>query len=277
MGHVFSLPSYVAGRIPGSAQYQEALSLLHDGFGRLVRSRALHGAAIHGSSIDACEPGSDVDVLVMANSPRAFDELRALRSEVEERTGVPLDFVPLLRAEAEAGRHTIDQFYHAFLSAHGKKAVIGADPIGSIGPKLSWRDPRREVREKLVAQAKKLDKDRISIDPDYGERHCRFLEHLLRQPIYAAIDTLRLRHGAYPTESGRPLSKAECCALLAEELPELATSELARVLEARHEYRGFLRNGHDVVAYRDLLKAVDGVYPAARAVLAQQLEHASGV
>jgi len=104
----------------------------------------------------------------------------------------------------------------------------------------------------------------------YDRQHCAFLEKLIRQPLYAAIDTIRIRHGRYPSANGMPLSKSECCELYAKEFPEIDKAcFLSMIVRKRNKYKQFLgeRYKRSVEEYVQLLEEINSLYPVALDVI----------
>lgn len=274
MGYVFTPREFEEGKIPTLSDYRKASEQLRHELAELCNDGLVYGANIHGSNFHSdYGVGSDVDVLVVLNSPEAVEHLRRLHASVKGSTNTPPEFVPVLKPFAQQGYHPLDYYYVLYMKTYCRDGVVGNDPLAVIAPRETWANPAAEVRERLLAQLTKLSKQRISVPPDYDEVHCRFLEKLMRQPLYAAIDILRIRDGNYPSGDGRPLSKAECCELYAAEFPEIVTQDLFLVLQTRNRYRQFLQEARRKASeYRELLKEIDSIYPHARRVIENNLE-----
>lgn len=275
MGYVFTPREFEEGRIPTALGYQTAMELLTQGLSQLSDEGLVYGANLHGSNFHTDGGiGSDVDVLVVMNSLEAEEHLRRLHSSVTGSIYVPVEFVPVAKQLAERGHHQFDHFYIRYIQTYCRDGVVGNDPLPVIASRESWRNPSQEVIERFEAQLTKLSKQRTTLPLDYNEEHCDFLEKVIRQPIYAAIDMLRLSRDNYPSQNGRPLSKAECCELYSQEFPKLVTPDLSLVLGTRTRYRQFLgeRERGSLEEYRRLLEEIDGIYPNARRVIELNFE-----
>ncbi len=276
MGYVFTPKEFARGGIPSPADYVTAMEILREGLEELFNNRTIYGANIHGSNFHVDGGvGSDVDVLVVTGPVYAEEYLNRIYRDVKEFTNVPVEFVPVQEHLASVGLHHIDLFYANYIKKFCREGIIGEDPISMIKPSEAWKDPKKEVSDRLVSNLSKFAKMRAVLSPDYNEEHCDFLEKLIRQPIYAAIDALRLKNGGdYPSENGRPLSKSECCKLYAQEFPEMGTEDLQAVLKMRGKYRQFLRErrGKTKNEYIRLLEEIGEIYPSARKVIETNLE-----
>lgn len=275
MGYVFTPKEFEEGRIPTPSDYQIAMQLLKQGLAELFDKGIIYGANIHGSNfhIDG-GIGSDIDTLIVMNSQEAEEHLRTLHSAVITSTYVPVEFVPISRQLAERGHHQLDYFYVRYIGTYCQDGIVGNNSLAIISPRISWQNPLQEVTDRLEAQLTKLSKQRTTLSTEHDEEHCDFLEKVIRQPIYSAIDMIRLKHGNYPSQNGRPLSKAECCKLYEQEFPQLFTSDLSLVLGTRTRYRQFLgeHKKRSLEEYRRLLEEIDGIYPNARRVIERNFE-----
>lgn len=167
----------------------------------------------------------------------------------------------------------LDYFYIKYIDTYCKDGVIGKCPVSVIKPRDIWTNHSKEVKERFESNLIKLSKMMTTLSVEYDEMHCDFLEKILRQPLYAAIDMLRIKFGNYPSENGRPLSKAECCDLYKEEFPKIDTSDLFIVLNMRKMYRNFLKERKGTTSeYVRLLEEIDNIYPNARNVIEKNLE-----
>ncbi|MBI5332081.1 MAG: hypothetical protein HZB65_00750 [Candidatus Aenigmarchaeota archaeon] len=154
-----------------------------------------------------------------------------------------------------------------------KDGIIGDNPLDVITPKDSWNNPRQEVLDRFNKQILKLVKRRSVLSYEFDKEHCKFLETLLRQPIYTTIDLLRLKNGVYPSKDGRPLTKAECCCLVAEQLHHSEINDdLFLVFSARTKYRQFMADHESndkgsFEEYYGLLREIDDLYSNAMRVM----------
>ncbi len=276
MGYVFTPRELEEGRIPTALGYQTAMQTLRQGLSELCNQRVVYGANIHGSNfhIDG-GVGSDLDALVVMTSPEAEEHLQRMHASIRDSIYVPVEFVPVSKQLAETGHHQLDCFYVRYIGTYCQDGIVGNNPLEVISPRASWKDPSQEVEDRLVAQLTKFSKQRANLPTEYNEEHCSFLERIMRQPIYSAIDMIRLKHGGnYPSVDGRPLSKAECCQLYAQEFPQLVTPDLFLILTTRNKYRQFLREHKDraVADYNELLEEIDSVYPNARSVIERNFD-----
>ena len=275
MGYVFTPRDFEKGRIPTVVGYETAMRLLREGLAELFKQGLIHGANLHGSNFHTDGGiGSDVDALVLMNSQEAEERLRTLHSAVLDSTNVPVEFVPVSKQLAERGHHQLDYFYIKYIRTYCRDGVVGNDPLPLIARRASWDNPTQEVIERFEAQLTKLSKQRATLPVVYNEEHCDFLEKVIRQPIYAAIDMLRLSRDNYPSRDGIPLSKADCCSLYAQEFPLLLTPDLFLVLGTRTRYRQFLAKQEErsLEEYGRLLEDIDGIYPNARRVIERNFE-----
>lgn len=275
MGHVYTPEDFGAGRIPTASDYVSAMDTLRAGLKTLSDRGAIHGANLHGSNFHADGGiGSDIDVLVVTNTVEAEEMLRSLRASINDEFHVPVDMVPVNVGMAKRGFHTIDHFYGLYMRTFCQYGVVGQNPFLVIEPNDTWDKPVIDVQKRLQAQLTKLSKRRSNLSSEYDGQHCDHIEDLMRLPIYAAIDVLRVKRGNYPSKAGKPLSKRECCSLYADECPEMASvvGDLQTVLDARNRYRQFLQNGGEPSQYVAMLGELDGMYPAARNVIEANFE-----
>ena len=261
MGYVFTPREFSEGKVPSSLDYGIARKALRDGLLKLCKEGIIYGAKMHGSTFHTDGgPGSDIDIFVVTNSLESSKQLRELKNRVQGPTHVPVEFVPRQRHMTEQGYHDIGCFYFRYMQDFG--ITIGNDPLQVVKPLAEWDDPRAEVMKRLEKQMLKFSKDDANIPRNYGEAHCDFLERLLRQPIYAAIDMLRLRSGStYPSSDRVPLSKYQCCQLYQEEF-SLHVEDLSAVMQARLKYREFLKSDKPKTPaeYVGFLEELDGLY-----------------
>lgn len=273
MGYVFTPKEFEDGKIPTLSDYKIALYQLRAGLGYFCNRKLVYGANIHGSTIhNDVGIGSDIDVLVVTNCQEAEKRLRKLHNNIKSSTHVPVEFIPVSKHFAEMGSHILDYFYIKYIETYCQDGIIGKNPIPVIKPRESWSSPSEEVIERLESNLTKLSKLSSTLSVEYNEEHCDFLEKIIRQPLYAVIDMLRIRLGNYPSKDGNPLSKSDCCKLYEKEYPQLPTSDLFLVLGMRKKYRGFLQKGGKTSEYVKLLEEMYGIYPNARNVMEINLE-----
>ena len=273
MGYVFTLEEFEKGRIPDAQGYRTAEVLIRNGLKNLFGRGLIYGANIHGSSLHSDGGiGSDIDVLVISYG--AEEGLRLLNNQIRQNTFVPVEFVTVPISLAESGLHNLDYLYSNYIQKHCAGGIISRDPFLVVKPSPGWRNISQGVLQKLASQLFKFSKERSRLPHDFGPQHCDLLEKILRQPIYSAIDLLRIvRKGEFPNEGARTLSKRECCELYSKEFPQGPTCELNRVLELREEYRRSLqipRIGQ--THYRDLLQKIDDSYPLAKSVIERNFD-----
>jgi len=274
MGYVFTPREYEERRIPKLSDYETALYQLRAGLEYFCRRTLIYGANIHGSNFHKdFDVGSDIDVLVVTNYQEAEKRLRKLHNVIKDSTHVPVEFVPVPKHLAEKGNHLLDYFYIKYIQTYCKDGIVGRDPISVIKPRDIWDNVQMEVRERFEANLTKLSKMSSTLSEDYNEEHCDFLEKILRQPLYAAIDMLRIKFGNYPSKDGKPLSKSECCRLYEKEFPQVITQDLFLVLNMRKKYREFIKECKGKTSeYVKLLEDIDDIYPNARNVIEENLE-----
>lgn len=98
---------------------------------------------------------------------------------------------------------------------------------------------------------------------------------MIRQPIFSAIDLLRVKKygNNYPSRDGIVLLKSECCRLFKEAFP-LDATDLFVVLGMRQKYRGFLKGykKKTLADYKELLREIDGIYANGRRVIESNLD-----
>lgn len=154
--------------------------------------------------------------------------------------------------------------------------IVGNDPFSVLEPNKTWGNPFDDVFDRTHTNYRRLLKTKCNNPADYRSPHCQFLETLIRHPIYAAIDLLRLKTGAYPSDNGRIYTKGQCASEYEFEFPELAgvIPDLRASMNLRREYRDFLleREGypHD---YKSLLERIDESYQSAKRFLKANLTH----
>lgn len=274
MGYVYTPREFEEGKIPTLLDYQRAMQLLKEGLVELSNQELIYGANIHGSNFHQDSGiGSDIDVIVIMNSQEAEEHLRRLYATIKGSTYVPIEVIPVQKHLAQQGYHLLDYYYVLYMKTYCRDGVVGNDPISIIAPRDTWNKSQEEVRERFEAQLTKLSKRRITLPSEYDLEHCDLLENLIRQPLYAAIDILRIKYGNYPSDKGRPLTKAECCELYSKEFPQLVTPDLFLVLEMRNKYRQFLQDREGKTSdYIQLLEKIDDIYPNARRVIERNLE-----
>jgi len=273
MGYVFTPEEFEKGQIPKPQDYTTAALLVHRALSSMHSSGLVYGASINGSYFQSdAKPGSDIDVLVVLQHPEGEKALKRLHSYIKNSLFVPLEFVPLDIKHTMKGSHGINYYYYQYLKEFCREGVIGHDPMLVILPRESWLDPPKETRDGIVSKLEKLSKKRISAS-GYDKDHCDFLEKVLRQPIFTAIDMLRVKRGTYPSKNGKPLSKAECCDLYAHEFIRMDSSDLFLILDARNRYRRFLQDRKAKASdYRRLLGEMDRTYPSARRFMESNAE-----
>ncbi|MBI2584236.1 MAG: hypothetical protein HYW25_06200 [Candidatus Aenigmarchaeota archaeon] len=280
MGYVFTPREFEDGKIPTPEDYRKATRMLRDSLKDLSDKGVIHGANINGSSLhENGVVGSDVDVLILTNVDNAEDELRRLRRDVREETYVPLDLITIPMWMAQTGNHDVGRLYATYLQEFCRDGIVGNDPIVALTPNEDWESPPGEVLKRFKSQLLRLSKQRANVREEFDEDHCKLLERLMRQPIYAAIDMLRLRgKNRYPSRKGKPLSKEECLILYECEFPELSRDckgDLVKITRLRHRYREFLsiREAKIPRQYVELLRMVDSAYPSATRVIAMNLDY----
>lgn len=273
MGYVFTPEEFEERKIPTKSGYKTAMGLLKNGLKRLVKKKLIFGANIHGSNMHQDSGiGSDIDVLVVTNIWEAEAHLRELNLSIRNKTFVPIEFVPVTLSLAKDGQHFLDYFYMRYIMTYCKEGIVGEDPFSVIVANETWENPFLEVRRRFIAQLTKIAKRRINSSSEYDVEHCDLLEDIMRQPIYSAIDLLRLKYGDYPADekTGQPLSKRQCCRLYYDEfsLP-LTYNDLCSVLAMREKYRRFLSEVTEKTKeeYIQLLSEVEDILPAARTVI----------
>ena len=146
-----------------------------------------------------------------------------------------------------------------------------------LKPGPDWENPKKEVRDLFESDLKRLFKSRANLPRDFGSEHCHLLERLIRQPIYAAIDLLRLITGEFPfpcRRDGKPMTKAECFEALQAKV-QVDTSDLQVVMKTRKEYRDFLNKWQlqSSTSYIKLLESIDGMYPNAVRAIETSLDY----
>ncbi|RLI96532.1 MAG: hypothetical protein DRO99_04260, partial [Candidatus Aenigmatarchaeota archaeon] len=244
MGYVYTPEEFEAG-IPDAEKYHSAMRQLREGLADLYNSVMIHAAVIHGSNLNGGGgAGSDIDTLVVTESDESEEGLRELHHSIKAGTNVHVDFVPVRRHLAQSGSHTVDHFYAAYLKAFCADGIIGKDPFSLIMPNKSWGHPREDVMQRLEAQLMKMSKQRATLPSAYDAEHCDYLEKLMRQPIYAAIDVLRLAHGNYPEEGGRWMRNGVCSDKYVYEFPSMCfgTEDMFDFLGIRNRYSKIMRD-----------------------------------
>lgn len=275
MGYVYTPREYEAGKIPTSSDFKAADSELRKGLRKLYDDGSIYGANIHGSTLHGeGGAGSDVDAVVVTSHVEAEKRLWELHEKIKDFTSVPVEFIPISKNLGEQGNHTLDYYYALYIKTFCRDGIIGDDIFYFIKPRDSWSNPKEEARERISANLGKLSKMRASVPSEYNEEHCNFLEKILRQPIYAAIDMLRVRYGNYPSENGKPLSKAQCCEMYKDEFPQIRTEDLFHVLGMRIICKSFLgRQTGRPSEYVELLNEIEDTYPDARRFMERNLDY----
>jgi predicted nucleotidyltransferase len=275
MGYVPTPREYEGGRVPIPSDFRTADLQLRKGLQKLYENGSIYGANIHGSTMHGeGGAGSDIDAVVVTSRLEAEKYLGELHEKIKDSTNVPVEFIPVTRNLAEQGNHTLDYYYALYIKTFCRDGIVGDDIFYFIKPRDSWSNPKEETRERISANLGKLSKMRASIPSEYNEEHCDFLEKILRQPIYVAIDMLRLRHGNYPAKDGKPLSKADCCEMFKYEFPHIETGDLFHVLGMRIIYNSFLgRQTGNPSEYIELLNGIEDIYPDARRFMERNLDY----
>lgn len=265
MGYVFTPEDFRNGRIPTEKTYKLANNLIKENLKDLCEREVIAGANIHGSNLHSDGGvGSDIDVLVITRTDEACKELRKVHSLVKNETAVPVEFVPVPIDLAASGNHTVGLFYFNYLKSHCQEGVVGKSPVEIISPGPFWNNPFYDVRTRLISNVAGLHKKRINRPESFGEEHCNFLEDLIRQPIYSAIDLLRLKFGEFPHKDGKILSKRACCDIYAEVFPDGDLDGLNKVLEARERYKAFFNGKKNTERnYIILLQSIGELLPVA--------------
>ena len=266
MSSVYTAEDFSSGRVPSRTGYESAVLRMTDGLTALVDRQMLFGAVFVGSVTNAdFQVGSDIDLFVVLERPGAEEHLRDLSLEITDDTYVHFDIKAVHRSLAERGRHNLLSFYVQTTKEFCKSWTIGQDPTSVVVPGGNWGDPRAELIDDLTARAEGLIKARLRTRVDYGKAHCALLDRVTTLPIYAAINMVRLDHGAHPRVLGKRVSKAGMCQLYAETFPRPLGAAVSTLLAVKQQYRaafGSPRKG--VAAYRKLLADIDAAYVLAR-------------
>jgi predicted nucleotidyltransferase len=276
MGYVHMPREWEEGRIATPEGYKAALQDTREDLIEVHNEGLIEGAVIHGSNLhNEGGPGSDIDVAIVYGDRQceAENRINNLTNKIIESHCVPLNIVSVRKKSAKKGCHELGYYYFEYLKTFCKEGVIGS-PFYAIAPKISWRNPNKEIRDILSAKLKTLSDDKAELSPEYDKDRCKFLERLLRQPIFTAIDMLRIKLGEYPSKDERLLSKAECCELYKDEFPGMDTKDLFLVLGMRIIYRDFLKKGKGKPSeYIELLGEIEGIYPNARRFMERNLDY----
>lgn len=180
---VFTLQEYVAGHIPRDERhYQEAHKQVAAGFKHLVQ-KGINGAVI----MTEAGLGKPISVLYSIDEPN--DLVTSFLQRYNRESDVPLELLTIVPHTAQSGQHAFRKVDVERFENQGG-TVIGVDPRKQIGARSSWRNPVQEIREQLDERIAVLDAAVLSGDPTVVD--CTILEYVLRWPIHAARDRLRV-------------------------------------------------------------------------------------
>lgn len=269
MGYVFEPELYRKGLIPTLEDYDTAARTVRRGLERALAPSSggwgIVGAIPNGSFFNGQgSVGSDLDVVVMVTDPSALTLLRELQTELAPLQ-VPVDFVPLVKAWAERGMHTIDTPYAHYMRDFCLPDLIGANPLPFI--RVPAQSTPTDYWEMTTYKANKLLKRSLGAR-GFNREHCEHLEHVLRWPIITALDVLRSREGSFPAEQGRPITKARIVQRFAALPDAVDTRTLYAVLDLREQYRQMLRSRANPQRYQEMLEAIDAVAISSAAFIA---------
>lgn len=299
MGYVQTLSEIERGMVATREDFPEAIPHNSRRLQTFCDEGKMYGAMYQGSLLNnEYGPGSDVDIVIISYDDYYFEmtrELEKLKYEIFQKKHVPIEPQPHIKfSDAVNATHKMNRLFMSHLKILvGNDNIIGNNPLEIIKqkPLKHAHDEEHDIVQKMLVQSNEIGGKTLRRDPnDYV--YCEYLENLIRRPIWAAYDMLKLNrplgttdlsgweptHEQPLTEDRKIPTKEHIVKMYLETFPDIGAEEhIMAIMKIRRKYRDFLANFREIKnpekIYPALLSEIETHQSYAKEFFSKNLQH----
>ncbi|MBN2042627.1 MAG: hypothetical protein JW754_02370 [Candidatus Aenigmarchaeota archaeon] len=286
---VYTIDEFRRGDFVTPEGKRESAKILRNTYEIAHQKGLIHGAGFYGSAFDN-EPGPsyrkmDLDHAVIINgiTPEITELLQGASGEITGKWRMPIEFNLVTMEQTEEGFHGFETYYIEDLKSDISEGnYTGENPPFVMHTMPSFREIRHEVAEIVLREIgclRRLGRDAFQMR--YGPDHAKFIERLVKYPLFLGKEMLFMKNNRCPYEKGHKMTKSQLVeTYLREFCTEIDCKPLVDVFRAWTVHQDFFRDNppptdeEGIEEYKAILDSIAECYTGAEKFIRDNLKFA---